>query len=518
MSFISIEYCMFLLILAMLYYIFPLKKRWIVLLVGSFIFYYLSSGKLLFFLVLSMLSIYACGLLIDRENLKVDLLDDSLSKEEKKEIKNKSKSKKKLIVLGAILFNFGILVFLKYSPFLFSNINVILTKLSLKPLTINRFILPLGISYYTLMAVSYVVDVYRGKLKADENLGRLSLFLCFFPQMVEGPICNYSDTADALYNGQKFDLGNLERGFYLILLGVFKTLVIAHRAGVFVDSVFNSNPSGFIIFLGAVFYTIQIYADFSGCMDIVSGSASMFNIKMPENFRRPFFSRSIQEFWRRWHISLGTWIKNYIFYPISLSKINMKVSSFLKKNLPKWLGSFLVIAFPLLFVWMYNGIWHGSSWKYIFYGLYYYILIMSGILFKPLTTKLKNALKLKEESKLLIVIDVLRTTLLVVIGMLIFRSKSLINFFTLFKNMFAKGSINIYAFDIVLFDLLVLAIYVIILFVVGLIQEKRGYIYDKLCKRDIIRYLVFTILIIGIIILGVYGEGYDASNFIYGQF
>jgi D-alanyl-lipoteichoic acid acyltransferase DltB (MBOAT superfamily) len=196
----------------------------------------------------------------------------------------------------------------------------------------------------------------------------------------------------------------------------------------------------------------------------------------------------------------------------------MKVSSFLKKNLPKWLGSFLVIAFPLLFVWMYNGIWHGSSWKYIFYGLYYYFLIMSGILFKPLTTKLKNALKLKEESKLLIVVDVLRTTLLVVIGMLIFRSKSLVNFFTLFKNMFAKGSINIYAFDIVLFDLLVLAIYVIILFVVGLIQEKHGYVYDKLCKKDIVRYIVFTILIIGIIVLGVYGEGYDASNFIYGQF
>ena len=518
MNFISIEYIIFLGFLVALYYIFPLKKRWIVLLIGSYAFYYFSSGKLLFFLILSTLSIYASGLLIDRENIKLKISDDSLSPEDKKKLKNESKNKKKLIVLGSIIFNFGILVFLKYSPFIFSNINPILNKLSLKPLPITKFILPIGISYYTLMAVSYVVDVYRGKYKADENLGRVALFLPFFPQIIEGPICNYADTADKLYNGNKFELNNLERGFFLIVLGVFKVLVVARRTGIFVDSVLSSNPTGFIIFFAAAFYTLQIYADFSGCMDIVCGSAKMFNVDLLENFRRPFFSRSVQEFWRRWHITLGVWIKNYIFYPVSLSKMNMKVSGFFKKKFPKWLGSFLVVAFPLLFVWLYNGIWHGSSWKYIFYGMYYYILIMIGILFAPVTSKLKELLKLKDNNKWLIVIDVLRTVLLVIIGMLIFRSHSLETFFTLFSNMFKKGSINLYAFGLVKLDIIIILVYLAFLLIIGLLKEYECKICQKIYDNDYARFAMLIVLALGIVILGIYGSGYDAASFIYGQF
>ena len=361
MSFISFKYAVFLALLIVIYYIVPKKYRYLILILGNIIFYYLSSGVYSVFLVLSVISVYMCALLIDRENLKSKTISEEVSKEEKKLIKSKYKKNKKLIVTLCTLFNFGLLVILKYSGFLTSTFNSIFST----NFTIMKFVLPLGISYYTLMATSYVVDSYRGKIKADENLLRVFLYLTFFPQMLEGPIVCYDDTAENLYNGNDFDIDNLLKGAFRILLGIFKTLAISHRAGIFVDNLFDNGVTGYLVFVGAIMYTLQIYADFSGCMDIVCGTANMFGINLPENFNRPFFSRSIQEFWRRWHITLGRWIKNYIFYPISLSKFNMKVTSFFNKHLKKGLSSFLIVAFPLLFVWLFNGLWHGASFKYV---------------------------------------------------------------------------------------------------------------------------------------------------------
>ena len=515
MSFISFKYAVFLVGLVVLYYIIPSKYRYLILLLGSFVFYYLSSGVYSVFLILSVLSVYLLSLLIDRENKKSKLISEEVSKEEKKEIKDKIKKHKKLIVLCGVLFNFAILIVLKYSGFLVETFNGIFsTKFS-----IMKFVLPLGISYYTLMAVSYVVDVYRGKFEADENFFRVCLYLVFFPQMVEGPICNYSDTASSLYEGHKFDLDNMLKGTFRICLGVFKTLAISHRAGIFVDNLFDQEVSGYLVFLGALMYTIQIYADFSGCMDIVCGSATLFGVELPENFRRPFFSRSIQEFWRRWHITLGVWIKNYIFYPISLSKLNMKVSTFFNKHLPKWASSFLVVAFPLLFVWLYNGLWHGASFKYVLYGMYYYMLIMIGVLLTPLLKKLREKLKINTENLVFKIYEMIRTGVFVSFGMMLFRSKTFVSFTSMFANMFKCTNGNALEFGLKSADFIVIIGYTVVLLIVGIYKEKNGSLYERISKSHIlIQYAVWALLLLGIAVLGLYGPGYDASSFIYGEF
>ncbi len=515
MSFISFKYAVFLILVVLMYYIIPKKYRYFVLLIGSFIFYYLSSKILGMFLLTSIITVYILGLLIDRENLKIKCIDESISKEDKKLFKNNIKKNKKLIVLFGIIINFTILIILKYSGFLITTFNDIFNS----NFKVLKFILPLGISYYTLMAVSYIVDVYRGKINADTNIFRVMLYLSFFPQMLEGPICNYSDTADQLYKGNKFNIDNLLKGSFRILLGIFKTLAISHRAGIFVDNIFDSGVTGYLVFVAGIIYTLQIYADFSGCMDIVCGSAYLFGIELPENFRRPFFSRSIQEFWRRWHITLGVWIKNYIFYPVSLSKFNIRVTNFFNKYLPKWLSSFLIISFPLLFVWLYNGIWHGASFKYILYGIYYYILIIIGIILTPLLKKLRNKFKINEENIVFKIYEIIRTSILVVFGMMLFRSHSFMSFINMVKNMFSHSNGNIYNYGLVKADFIVLIVYSILLLVIGIYKEKNGNIYDKLCKKHfLIQYAVWAILMLGIAILGLYGPGYDASSFIYGEF
>ena len=517
MSFISIQYITFLLIAIIIYYIFPKKYRWITLLISSYIFYYLSSKSLTIFLLISTVTIYIAGLLINRKNEKEFTKTKDL--EEKKEFKKKIKKQKKRIVLLTLIINFGILGVLKYSGFVINNINHLLNIFDLKKISIITFVLPLGISYYTLMAVSYVIDVYRGKYKATKNFGKLALYLSFFPQMIEGPIAKFDNTAESLYEGHKLEIDNLLYGISLIILGVFKKLVIADRAGIYVNNIFGTNTHGLPMFLGAMLYTLQIYAEFSGCMDIVIGTGKMFGVNLPENFRRPFFSRSIQEFWRRWHITLGAWIKDYIFYPISLSKLNMKTGSFFKKHLPKELAKFLIVAFPLLFVWLYNGIWHGASFKYIAYGLYYYVLIMIGILLTPLLIKIRTKLKINQDNIIYKIYEMLRTTLFVIIGMMLFRSHSLMTFIHSFINLFKKGPINIMNFGLKPFDFIILIIYIVVLIIIGIIQEKGIVIFDKIKKQNIfIKYLIYLIAILSIVILGIYGKGYDTSSFIYGQF
>ena len=266
-------------------------------------------------------------------------------------------------------------------------------------------------------------------------------------------------------------------------------------------------------------YTIQIYADFSGCMDIVCGSAYLFGIELPENFKRPFFSRSIQEFWRRWHITLGTWIKNYIFYPVSLSKLNMKVTGFFNKKLPKWLSSFLIVAFPLLFVWLYNGLWHGASFKYILYGMYYYVLIMIGVLLAPLLKKIHEKLKINTENIVFRIYEMIRTSIFVCFGMMLFRSKTFASFIGMFASMFKSTNDSIMNYGFKCADFIVIIGYSVILLIVGIYKEKNGSLYDKISKSHVlVQYLVWALLMLGVAVLGLYGPGYDASSFIYGEF
>ena len=512
MSIISLKFLLLVICLLFTYYIIPQKYRWIILLLGSIVFYYLSSSKLIIFILLSIISIFFLGLKLTKYNNQIK----ELNKEEKDEKIKYQKKKKRLLLLGIIL-NILFIVFTKYYNFTISNINLITSIFNIKLLEQTKsLILPLGISYYTLEAISYLVDVYRGKYPASKNIFKVALFLLYFPKITEGPISRFDELSNEFFTPKRIDFNRITVGIDLIILGLFKKMVIADRAGIYVNNVFGGNYGGVTVVIAIILYTLQIYAEFSGCIDIVRGVSYLFNIKLPQNFKSPFFAKDVQEFWRRWHISLGAWIKEYVFYPISLSKMNMKVVMYAKKHFNNYFYKFISAAFPLLFVWLVNGIWHGASYKYIFYGMYYYVFMMIGLLLEPLSKKIIS--KFKINFNIVNVIHIIRTIIIVIFGMALFRSTSIAEFFNLIGSIFSKGS-GIYEFGLLKIDYIILIVSSIFLFIIDTLSEYNKIdIENSFTKKIIVRSLIYTLLICSIIILGIYGEGYDASSFIYGAF
>lgn len=528
MAIISVKFMAFLAIISLLYFVVPKKIKWIVLLLGSYIYYFLSSSKLTIFLIITTISIYVSALLINNIDNKTKIKCNGQEKSVKKQLKKKAAKNKKIVLILTIILNFGILAFLKYGNFISENISKLLNAINISyEIPLRKIVLPLGISYYTLQAISYVVDVYRGKYKAEKNFGKVALFLSFFPQMLEGPIGKFDELADQLYEPHEFDYTRVKFAAQLMLWGIFKKMVIADRAALYVNEVFSkyTEYSGIVIILAVILYTVQIYAEFSGCIDIVRGIGQIFGVTMAENFRRPFFSKNIQEFWRRWHITLGAWLREYIFYPISFSKACINLTTWSKKIFKGHIGKLIPAAFALFFVWFGNGIWHGASWKYIFYGLYYYILTMLGMLFEPLFAKIIKLLKIKTETFGYRLWQMIRTTIIVLIGMLIFRAPRLKTAWVIFKSMFTFDNIGklfngeLFNIGFKAADFVVLTIGVGIMFIVSLLQEKGYNLREKISKQNIaFRWILYYGIIFAIIILGIYGKGYNASSFIYGQF
>lgn len=229
------------------------------------------------------------------------------------------------------------------------------------------------------------MDVQRGVTKADTNLLRLTLFISFFPQIVEGPICRYDQTAQQLWDAKPITYENLTLGLQRIAYGMMKKIIIADRLNPLVRNVFNNYTDfdGGVIALAAVCYTVQLYMDFSGSMDAVTGTAQILGVTMPENFRQPFFSKTISEFWKRWHITLRTWFKDYVFYPVVTLKPLEKLTSAARKRLGNHYGPLLASAVALFCVWFCNGLWHGAAWSYLFFGMYHFVLILGGNIIAP---------------------------------------------------------------------------------------------------------------------------------------
>ena len=528
MTIVSLNFLAFIAIVSLIYFIMPKKIKWIVLLLASYVYYFISSKELTGYLIITTISIYLVARGLEKADIKQKIECEGKERQLKKQLKNKAKKKKKLLILFAVLVNVGILVFLKYCNFLSENINNLLNLVKINyELPFRTIILPLGISYYTLQAISYVVDVYRGKCKAEKNIFKVALFLSFFPQMLEGPIGRFEELSHQLCKPHEFEYNRVKFGIQLMLWGFFKKMVIADRAGLYVNEVFNnySQYSGIIIVVAVILYTIQIYADFSGCIDIVRGTSQIFGINLAENFKRPFFSKNIQEFWRRWHITLGAWLREYIFYPISFSKACMNLTVKSKKIFKGYIGNLIPAAFSLFFVWFVNGIWHGASWKYIFYGLYYYILTMIGMLFEPVFKIIINKLKINVNSFSYRLWQMIRTTIIVLGGMLIFRASRLKVAWEIFKSIFTFENIgklfngDLFRIGITSGDFIIVVIGVVIMFVVSLLQEKGINIREKISRQNVIfRWILYYGIIFTIIIFGIYGPGYDASSFIYGQF
>lgn len=507
----------------LIYSITPPKAKWCVLLVGSYVFYFMSSRGHILPIVLSSLVVWAVGLIIDALDKKYKEKRKNSAKDERKALKEKYKFYKCAAMFFGIIAVLLMLLVTKYSNFIIETAN------SLFSADLNKvsIIQPLGISFFTLQAISYVVDVYYGRVEAVRNPLRVSLYLSFMLTIVEGPIARYGQLGKQLSEGKQNDLECLTKGFVRVLWGLFKKVVIADRAVLLVSAVFDNyeNYGGIAVIIAILFYTLQLYCEFSGIMDVMCGLGNMLALDLPENFSRPFFAKTINEFWQRWHISLGTFLRDYIFYPISFSKGIKNLSAKTRERLNPYYAKLVPTSIALFFVWFTNGFWHGAGWKYIVYGLYYYALMMLGVFLEPLIEKLCQLFKINRKSKVFSLFQIVRTFVIVSVGMLIFRADNLTVAVKMLSSIFTNFDLSVLqlghknGFRLSLYDYGAIAVGVAVLFVVSVLQEKGIDIKAKIHKLPYyLKLPLILAFVFVIIVFGAYGEGYGVVDLIYANF
>ena len=383
--FVSYAFIAFIAGLVILYYLIPRSWQWGLLLPASFGFYYFAGWTYLFFIVGTATTVYLAGMLISRQEAQylATVAEKSPSREQKKRLKKEVGRRKKAILIVCLLLNLGVLAFTKYTAFVITNINRLLDDGS--AIHVPDLIIPLGISFYTFQAVAYLLDVYWGKCEVQKNYPKFLLFVTFFPQLIQGPISRYADLSKTLYEKHPFDRKTVGHGLQRVLWGYFKKLVIADRLMLAVNELFDGakHYTGGYVFIMMIFWAIVLYADFTGGIDITIGIAEMLGIRVEENFIRPFFSKDITEYWRRWHISMGTWFRDYVFYPFSISKPLKKLTTFSKNHFGMKFARRVAVYLSTIIVWVATGIWHGAAWHFVAWGLVNgVILLVTGEL-KP---------------------------------------------------------------------------------------------------------------------------------------
>lgn len=527
MAFASLQFVIFLLAVCAVYFITPIKARWAVLLVASYAFYLLSSPNTLIFMVVTTVATFlagrAMGKIQDRYQKRIDEAKEKKDRETQKKLKSESKAATKRIVVGILLLNFGILATLKYFWYY---LETILTNAGIEVPFDAGILIPLGISFYTFQSAAYILDIYRNKIRPDKNLAKLALFFSFFPIIIQGPISRYDQLAHQLYAGHTFDYQRIAFGAQLMIWGMFKKLVVADRIGALVDTVFD-NPGqyeGFTVIIAVICYTIQIYADFSGGIDIARGAAQTLGITLEDNFKRPYFSDSVSEFWRRWHITLGNWCKDYIFFTVSLSPTFGKLGKKSRKYLGDRVGKLMPVIIAQILVFTTIGVWHGAEFKYIAYGWYQAVIIISGMLLEPYLKKLAELLRINTKSFGWKVFAIIRTFIIIVIGRFFSRALSFnaaigmfISSFTWNPEVITSGAI--FELGISRWDALILAVSLVIWFIISVFQERGVEIREAMAEKNVVvRWAFYLLAIAAVVIFGAYGSGYDGAEFIYREF
>lgn len=531
MLFTSYRFILFLIGLFILYYVVPKKTQWILLLCANAYFYFYSESKIYFvFIGVTIVTTYLAALLTDKNLVKQQTYikenKASLDKEAKKAYKESMRKKRALILVTTLVCNFGILAVLKYSNFTISNINGVISAFGGKTeLSKLNLVLPLGISFYTFQSMGYLIDVYRGKYPAERNIFKFALFVSFFPQLVQGPISRFDDMAESLYKPHSFDIVQVSRGIERILWGFFKKLVIADRMLTGVTAIIHDteNYTGFYVLLGALFYALELYADFTGGIDVTIGIAEVLGIKVRENFERPYFSKSVKEYWRRWHISLGAWFTEYLFYPVSVCKPSLKLSKWGRAHLGEKIGKRLPVYLASISVWFITGIWHGAAWNFIVWGLGNCFVIMLSEELDPLYEKFHKKFNVLDKTWWK-AFQILRTFAIMCSLRMFDCYRNVPLTFKMFGTMFTKFNIKevfttgIWSFGLSSYDYIILLVGTAILLFVSLLGRKGDLRKKYFAKNALSVSLVCSVLLILIIVFGAYGIGYDASQFIYNQF
>lgn len=522
MQFTSVSFLLFAAVLLGLYYLLPKKFQWCLLLIGSYCFYLWAGVEYLAFMLFTTVTTYAATMLMDRRIAAQEkyLAENkaTLSREEKKAFKAKTKSRNRVWMILCLVLNFVILAFCKAC--LVEPLRTVAKDGTLGFLTLG---LPMGISFYMFQSMGYVVDVYRETAKAERNPLKLALFVSFFPQLVQGPISKFAQIAPDLYAPKDFDGKQLSFGLQRMLWGFFKKMVIADRIAVAVIALRGPEFTGAGFLLLTIFYAVQIYGDFTGGIDIAIGLAQALGIKLPENFIRPYFSKNIAEYWRRWHISLGVWMKDYIFYPISVSQPMLKLSKWGRKKLGNF-GKRLPVYVASIATWFVTGIWHGLNANFILWGMLNCFVIVVSEELAPLYEKFHGRFHWKEKAwygcfeilRMFMLMNLIRIVdLFPDVGVYFSRLGSLFttfNFHILWDGTMMKLGLTALDYGI-------LAVGIGVLFTVSLIQEKKGSVRELLWQGNAaLRYILIFALLVIVLLMGSYGLGYDSGNFIYNQF
>lgn len=525
MSYQSLTFLLFAAVTLLLYYIVGRKLQKWVLAAANLAFYAIAGVQYLPFLLATMLATFFAAKGVGRIYEKADqTLAAAASPAEKKEIRAAAKKRAKRYLLVALLVAVGLLAVCKYTGFVLTNLNGLLALCGVPQIGMFRMILPLGVSFYTFMALSYVLDVYWKRYKAESNFLLYAVYLSYFPHVVQGPIDRYNEFKPQLEQGVALSYKNLTYGAQLALWGFFKKLVIADRLGIFVDTILNKweQQDGLFIMVAVTVYSIQIYADFSGCIDIVTGISEMFGIKMRKNFNHPYFSKTMGEFWRRWHISLQEWFKDYIYYPVSASELTKKIKKRLKgKGRAEELFS---TCFPVLVVWLITGIWHGAAWKFVAWGLFHAALLIGSKVFEPLFGRINRLFRINTEHFGWRLWQMARTFFLCCVGRVFFRAGSLRVALSWFGKMLTDTSLSalsgtdLTAFGLTLPGYALAALSVLVLWAADMLQERKP-LRDTLAKQNLLlRWVILFIGLFVVILCGIYGPDFNAASFIYEQF
>lgn len=541
MLFTSYAFIGFVILLVALYYVLPKKAKWPLLLLGSYVYYYFAGWKFLFFILAVTVITYVAGILISRNKARADARfaemkrleksgegdPEKVGKEARKLYKESQKRTRRRIMAIGITLALLILAVVKYTNFTIHNINGLLSAFHVsKRIGFLTILKVTGISFYTFQSVGYVIDVYRDRHEAQKNFFKYALFVSFFPQLVQGPISRYGDLSKELYTPHAFSGRVVGRGLERVIWGYFKKLVIADRILPAVNTMIEAPESykGVFVFCVMMFYALELYADFTGGIDITIGIAEMLGIPVKENFERPFFSKNIAEYWRRWHITMGTWFTDYIFYPISVSGPMLKLSKWSRKHLPERMGKRVPVYLASFVVWFTTGIWHGASWNFIVWGLGNFVVIMISQELEPLYAKFHKKVN-TDGSTVYKSFQVGRTILLMSALRLFDCYRDVPLTFKMFGTMFttwnwkAVGNGTLLQLGIGRADYVILILGTILLFAVSM-AGRSGSVRDKLEKKLPMpaRWGLFTVLLLVVVVFGAYGLGYDASQFIYNQF
>lgn len=479
MLFNSLTFVLFFIAVVLLYYILPHKIRWVMLLAASCIFYMCWRAELIVLILFTSFVNYFSALLID---------------------KNRDKAKKYLTI--SMLINFGFLFLFKYLVFISDTFRFVYDFFGWQyPIGEFSIILPMGISFYTFQAASYTIDVYRREYAPEKNYFKFTLFITFFPQLVAGPIERADRLLNQLFVKKSFSTDNAVQGAKLMIMGYFKKVVISDRAAVLVDTVYNSPQQykGISLMIATVFFAFQIYCDFSGYTDIARGCAKILGIDLMINFDRPYFSKSIKEFWRRWHISLSSWLRDYLYIPLGGSRCG---------TVKKYRN--LMITF------LTSGLWHGADWTYVFWGGLHGVYQVIG--------DIKNKILPSTDYKVFTPFKVIITTILVMFAWIFFRANSISDSFYIVANLFSdinRITDKQYLYEVFsnlglgIFEIILVSACMLILYLSDLISYK--YDIHSLLNRlpFVFRFGYYYVLVVIIFGIGVFSGG---GEFIYFQF